>query len=391
MSAKKKSGRTGAEASRGASASPSEGANAGSSVSVSASAPSSASTASDGRALRDFRAAALVSIVLGIGLITWGVDGGHAAAVEIGVALGGFALWFAAWFELFPSGRAAIEYLHPRSFFLATWRELDAEAAAERAARTTTLAGYRGDQVVSDAPFDYRPLLALTIGAAFLSVMEYFGHTVHFVEYAEAHWPELRDSEWYELMGFAWWSAFRVLGYFVVPVLLIKLVFKERLRDHGLETRGFLDHVWIYALSYTVVLLCVVLVSRHDEHFQTYYPFYHRANRSWLDFWAWELLYAAQFFSLEFFFRGFWLRAMKPSMGSQAIFAMVVPYCMIHFGKPFLETLAAIIAGLVLGTLSMKTRSIWSGFLIHVSVAVSMDMAALLATRGLPTEWLPLP
>jgi len=61
---------------------------------------------------------------------------------------------------------------------------------------------------------------------------------------------------------------------------------------------------------------------------------------------------------------------------------------MIHFGKPFLETMAAILAGVVLGTLSMKTRSIWSGFLIHVSVAISMDMAALLATRGLPeTLW----
>jgi arylsulfatase A-like enzyme len=53
---------------------------------------------------------------------------------------------------------------------------------------------------------------------------------------------------------------------------------------------------------------------------------------------------------------------------------MVVPYCMIHFGKPFLETMAAIVAVVVLGTLSMKTRSIWSGFLIHVSVAVSMDI-----------------
>jgi membrane protease YdiL (CAAX protease family) len=56
---------------------------------------------------------------------------------------------------------------------------------------------------------------------------------------------------------------------------------------------------------------------------------------------------------------------------------MVVPYCMIHFGKPFLEALAAIAAGIVLGTLALKTRSIWCGVLIHVSVAISMDVAAL--------------
>jgi hypothetical protein len=66
------------------------------------------------------------------------------------------------------------------------------------------------------------------------------------------------------------------------------------------------------------------------------------------------------------------------------VMAMVVPYCMIHFGKPWAECLAAILAGTVLGTLSLKTRSIWSGFLIHVTVAISMDLAALLQTRGLP-------
>jgi membrane protease YdiL (CAAX protease family) len=62
---------------------------------------------------------------------------------------------------------------------------------------------------------------------------------------------------------------------------------------------------------------------------------------------------------------------------------------MIHFGKPFLETLAAVLAGIVLGTLALRTRSIWSGFLIHVSVAISMDVAALLQTSELPSRWWP--
>jgi len=57
---------------------------------------------------------------------------------------------------------------------------------------------------------------------------------------------------------------------------------------------------------------------------------------------------------------------------------------MIHYGKPVLETLGAIVAGTVLGTLALRTRSIWSGFLIHVTVAVSMDIAALLMGPGLP-------
>jgi membrane protease YdiL (CAAX protease family) len=51
--------------------------------------------------------------------------------------------------------------------------------------------------------------------------------------------------------------------------------------------------------------------------------------------------------------------------------------------------MGAIVAGIVLGTLAMKTRSIWSGFLIHVSVAISMDVAALMQTEGMPTTWYP--
>ena len=160
------------------------------------------------------------------------------------------------------------------------------------------------------------------------------------------------------------------------------------MRDYGLSFDGFSEHIWIYGLSLFVVLLLVVVVS-FDEAFTTYYPFYDLAGRSWSDFLLWELFYAAQFFSLEFFFRGWMLEGAKKRLGSAAIFVMVIPYVMIHYGKPMIETMGAIIAGLVLGTLAMKTRSIWAGFLVHVTVAVSMDAASLIQDEGLPTKFFP--
>jgi membrane protease YdiL (CAAX protease family) len=54
-----------------------------------------------------------------------------------------------------------------------------------------------------------------------------------------------------------------------------------------------------------------------------------------------------------------------------------VPYCMIHYGKPMTETIGAIFAGVILGTLAMRTRSIWGGVLIHVGVAWTMDLLAI--------------
>jgi membrane protease YdiL (CAAX protease family) len=80
---------------------------------------------------------------------------------------------------------------------------------------------------------------------------------------------------------------------------------------------------------------------------------------------------------------------MRRSLGSAAIFAMAVPYCMIHYGKPYLEANGAIIAGIVLGSLAMRTRSIYAGFLVHITVALSMDLLALTHRNALPTQLFP--
>jgi membrane protease YdiL (CAAX protease family) len=276
--------------------------------------------------------------------------------------------------------------LHPRRFFLETWEAMDEEAREARR-----------EDAARGAPYDTGPLITFCTGALLLALMEYWGmpgglHAL--LRFLSEHgfgdgdpFLGLRASPFWELMQHTWWAAWRVLGFFLLPALIIKLR-GERVRDHGLSANGLREHAWIYALCYAVVLACVVVVS-FDPEFQRYYPFYRQSHRSFIELIAWELLYAAQFFSLEFFFRGFWLEGTRRALGSQAIFAMVVPYVMIHFGKPFPETLGAIIAGVVLGTLAMRTGSIWSGFLIHVSVAVSMDVAALLQTTGLPKVFWP--
>jgi pimeloyl-ACP methyl ester carboxylesterase len=154
----------------------------------------------------------------------------------------------------------------------------------------------------------------------------------------------------------------------------------EKLRDYDFSLKGFTKHLWIYAVMFCLVLPAVLVASRTHSFRQTY-PFYRIANRSHADLAMWEALYVVQFLALEFFFRGFILQGLRRALGANAIFVMLVPYCMIHYGKPLPETLGAIGAGLILGTLAMRTRSIWGGVLIHVGVAITMDVLAL---RGCP-------
>jgi len=277
------------------------------------------------------------------------------------------------------------QQLQPKHFFFDTWKRMDEEARVARERRREQGLGW-----------DHRPMVALVTGAVCLILMEYWGMDTGMnraLDWTGDHMAGGQEwllgvhrSHYYRLMHNGWWALWRVIGFLLIPALMVKLT-RQKIRDQGLSTKGFWEHAWIYGLAFLVVLGCVVIVSFEDS-FQRYYPFYSQSGRSYSDLLFWELLYACQFFSLEYFFRGYLLTQLRDSMGSHAIFAMVVPYVMIHFGKPMPETFAAILAGIFLGTLSMKTRSIWAGFLIHVSVAVSMDVAALVQTHALPhTLW----
>ncbi len=269
-------------------------------------------------------------------------------------------------------------------FFRGTWRELDAEALALRR------------DLAARGEVDYRPLVALTLVALILVMQEYYGRGDFFeltvrpwiVRHARANPHGLFDPDVYgELYLRLWWGLTRIGGY-LVPLALWRFFFpRDRLADFGLRGTGFLAHAWIYALCVVVMVPVLWLVS-HQPDFATYYPMYKQAGRSWLDFAIWELLYLGQFFTLEIFFRGFWLRAMR-SFGAGAIWSMVVPYCMIHFGKPYLEACGAMVAGVVLGSLAMRTRSIYAGFLVHGTVAILMDVLALYRRHGLPSALTP--
>ncbi len=277
------------------------------------------------------------------------------------------------------------------------------------------------DKALLEKGFDWRPVVVLSMVAVILTGNNYFGHRQHFRYFAakllaqKADRPLLqganlrragghrgvqivyakrfsaRFGKWARILEFGYWVGWRVVGFFLIPLLVVLLLPGERVRDYGLSTKGLREHMWVYLALLSIVLPAVIVVS-YTPGFRSHYPFPWStttlsrpvAGRLFV---AWELMYALQFFSLEFFFRGFVLNALRRSMGAYAIFAMVVPYCMIHFGKPLPETLGAIVAGTVLGTLALGTRSIWSGVFIHVSVAWSMDIAALIQKGAFPKFW----
>lgn len=268
-------------------------------------------------------------------------------------------------------------------FFRDTWRDVDAEATAARNEHT--------------GQYDLRPVACFSLCAVVLTLQEYYGGRQLYDSLLRPWFQDLeaRGNTWLEtgrydeLYGYAWWAFTRVVGYVLIPLPLWKLLFpKDSLLDMGLRIRGFFSHLWIYGLCLAVVIPAMLLVASQPD-FGTYYPFYKGSSRSWFDFLAWEAMYGVQFLALELFFRGWMLGALRKNMGSAAVFAMAVPYCMIHYGKPYLETHGAIVAGIVLGSLALRTRSIYAGFLVHITVAFAMDFLALYRREALPSVFWP--
>jgi len=240
---------------------------------------------------------------------------------------------------------------------------------------------------------DRAAFIVLTTSAIFLSIRSYWNQLLPLgmvLDYCESIPLNgstsiggfLRQPENHELTRLGYWVLAQSIAYILGPVLIIKLVLRERLRDYGLKLRGMLSGWYIYVAMYLLLLPLVMIVSTTSS-FQHSYPFYRLAADEplWPRFIIWQCMYAFQFFALEFFFRGYMVHGSKQRLGAQAVVAMTIPYCMIHFGKPLPETLGAIVAGVLLGFMSLKTRSIWLGAALHVAVAWSMDFSALLQKR----------
>ena len=176
------------------------------------------------------------------------------------------------------------------------------------------------------------------------------------------------------------WALGIVSCLLVIPAIALRAS-GGSLRDHGFR----LDrsaHGWVY-VALMAVMLPVVMLAALQPGFRDFYPLYRPAAGEglWPRFFIWEATYVLQFVAVEFFFRGFLLHSARHRFGAWAIMLPLIPYVMVHFGKPAGEAAGALIAGAVLGYLSLRTGSIVYGIALHAGVALAMDATSLLLER----------
>jgi membrane protease YdiL (CAAX protease family) len=264
-------------------------------------------------------------------------------------------------------------------WFLRAFDALDAQAAAERA------------EPSYDAAAEAGHVRQIFVVAAVLLVLGYsFGDKPFFDQVCGPALAKHKVLSLYaDLIGYVFWAVCKVLGYGLLPLLHLRLLGQRNygLGSHETPSTGGIPRLpWgrTYLLLVCAILPVVFAIS-FTPAFQQSYPFYRQAGRSGFDFLIWELSYLSTFVAVEFFFRGYLLFGLRRAFGSHALFISMLPYCMIHVLKPAPEALGSIFAGLLLGVLALATGSLWCGVLLHVSVALSMDVLASLHSASLPS------
>jgi len=139
------------------------------------------------------------------------------------------------------------------------------------------------------------------------------------------------------------------------------------------------NHWKVFALLLFIMVPLIVIASLQPDFLESYPRLNVKVVKT--NYWQWfgvyEPFYLGEFVALEWFFRGFLVVGMVRLLGHRAVLPMTVLYCVFHFGKPMGECIGSLFGGYILGVIAYYSRSIWGGIIVHMGVALFMDLAAL--------------
>jgi len=181
------------------------------------------------------------------------------------------------------------------------------------------------------------------------------------------HWPEADIR-----IAIQYVYSFLFLG--LAPVLLIKFVFRKKLRDFGMNPRPYRAN----GIFILIGLLFVIAADLYAFHFDPEYRrFYPQLPGSLADhaLFPWSVFFFVIYYlGYETFFRGFLLFGMEKLLGAvPAILLSAFLTALVHLHRPFSEFLSSIPAGLVFGAFALYTRSYFGILVVHISLGLMLE------------------
>jgi membrane protease YdiL (CAAX protease family) len=165
----------------------------------------------------------------------------------------------------------------------------------------------------------------------------------------------------YHPLGKEWQSTF--LYYAVFPVLAALLVLRKNPLEFGLRAGS--PRIWGFYVGVICLAAAAILYwSSFNASLQSYY------RMPDFKFLSYFLTSCVSLAGSEFMYRGFLLFGLREKFGEGSILIQMIPFALLHLGKPELETVSTIITGILFGYIAYRGKSFWPAFIIHVFINV---------------------
>ena len=165
----------------------------------------------------------------------------------------------------------------------------------------------------------------------------------------------------YHPIGPPWVSS--LIYFAVLPVLTITVILRRNPLDFGLRLGNF--KVWrFYVIATLIVALPILYIASRSSVLANYY------TMPKFDVVKYCLETTVYLLAWEFIFRGFLLFGLKEKLKESSILVQMVPFVLVHFGKPEIETISTILTGIYFGFVAYRGNSYWPAFIVHLFVNI---------------------
>ncbi|MGB5289421.1 MAG: CPBP family intramembrane glutamic endopeptidase [Ignavibacteriaceae bacterium] len=180
---------------------------------------------------------------------------------------------------------------------------------------------------------------------------------------------------------YLYWFIGDFFTFFLLSVLIIKFVLKENLKNYGLQIGDFKIGLALSIIFFIVMLPAIWFFSATPD-FSAKYPHLLSTRDNWNEFFIYEGGMLLYMISWEFIWRGFMLFGLKEKFGYYSVLIQMIPFVILHNGKPAPETFGAIAGGIALGILAFRTNSIYYCVITHMGIMFSIDLISTLRYRA---------
>ena len=183
------------------------------------------------------------------------------------------------------------------------------------------------------------------------------------------------------LYEYLYWFIGDFFTLFILTTLVIKFILREKLSDFGIQLGEIKAGLKFSSLFLGVMIILIWFFSATSS-FSEKYPHLLSTRNDWNSFAVYEIGMLIYMISWEFIWRGFMLFGLKEKFGYYSVLIQMIPFVILHNGKPVAETFGAIGGGIALGILAFRTNSIFYCVITHAGVMFTIDLISTLRYRA---------